>query len=632
MTNNFFNHRVLWLLIPLLTLFNLSAWGADYTITFGNSAGSATALSESVNASTAISAGTSYVTSKPFTVNSGKCYYGDNTSCIRVGKSGENAELAIALSSSGQVSATTIVVNCHKMSGNKNKDATLSVNGASPQAAPESAGDLTFTVNDDIESIILSSVTAVQIYSITVNYSTGCTNGTITYSAGSTTYTGGNAISGSHANDTKVCSTNLTLPGTTFTTTGYTQDGWATTDGGSKVYNLGATNYSTEGNATLYPHWTIDTYNVHWKVNGNDWEGGTHGSPSTSANYNNKPATIPTAPVTGDCDGTKVFVGWTNSTYSHASTAPTILFTSQSSAPAITGNITFHAVFANAAGSDPVYTKVTSISEGTYIMVSECTSSTYRYMPNTTSSDANPTLGSGITMSTTAGVTTLTNSVTSDMLWDISTGETSGYYYVRPHGSTTEGLGTYSATGKNIRIGSDYVTEEWRFKTSASYGWEIDNGYYLAVYDDSSWRNYSDNSTNQNGTFYLFKQSGGMTYSNYATSCCTKLGSINGSISLTQGGNSVTISGWSDVANVGTYTVRMYKKNGASWDLVSGTTSGGSAGTQGTRTGITGASKSVTYTGLEVESEYKFTVQAIAGSASYCDGDETAVTEINRQW
>ena len=112
-------------------------------------------------------------------------------------------------------------------------------------------------------------------------------------------------------------------------------------------------------------------------------------------------------------------------------------------------------------------------------------------------------------------------------------------------------------------------------------------------------------------------------------SSCVPLGSIDGSVSLTQGGNSVTISGWSDVSNVGTYTVKMYKKNGASWDPVSGTASGGSAGTAGTRTGITSGSKSVTYTGLTVESEYKFTVQAIAGSAAFCDGEETDVAEIN---
>ena len=141
---------------------------------------------------------------------------------------------------------------------------------------------------------------------------------------------------------------------------------------------------------------------------------------------------------------------------------------------------------------------------------------------------------------------------------------------------------------------------------------------------------------------YLYSSSGGIMIKSIAVTvggsttsyisvpnCCTALGTINGSVSLTQGGNSVTISGWSDVSNVGTYTVKLYKKNGASWDLVSGTAANGAAGTAGTRTGITGASKSVTFTGLIVESEYKFTVQAITGSGSYCDGAETDVTEIN---
>lgn len=155
------------------------------------------------------------------------------------------------------------------------------------------------------------------------------------------------------------------------------------------------------------------------------------------------------------------------------------------------------------------------------------------------------------------------------------------------------------------------------------------------VNTDGSWKasvaTYTDASKNwikaDNVTLYAKWTEHNLT--NYRTVCCTELGTIDGEASLTQAGNSVTISGWSDVSNVGTYTVKLYKKNGASWDLVSGTTSGGSAGTQGTRTGITSGSKSVTYTGLEVESEYKFTVQAIAGSSAYCDGAETAVTEIN---
>lgn len=203
-------------------------------------------------------------------------------------------------------------------------------------------------------------------------------------------------------------------------------------------------------------------------------------------------------------------------------------------------------------------------------------------------------------------------------------------------------------TGYSLKIGTSYIgyaNSSTNFATSSTaptssstgYLWTpstngITNvGYSARKIADNGSTDFRPYSSPSSGIVYLYKRNEGGSTTSYISvpNCCTPLGSINGSVNLTQGGNSVTISGWSDVANVGTYTVRMYKKNGASWDPVSGTTSGGSAGTQGTRTGITGASKSVTYTGLEVESEYKFTVQAIAGSAAYCDGEETDVTNIN---
>lgn len=142
-----------------------------YTIKFANNASSATAISSTTNAGTAIAAAsTSYVTSKPFTVNSGKVYYGDTKTCIRVGKSGEDASLSIALSDSGKVKATKFVVNCNKTTGNKNANATLAVNGMTAQAAPGSADNLTFTYANatDIESIRFDSVTSVTIYSVEV--------------------------------------------------------------------------------------------------------------------------------------------------------------------------------------------------------------------------------------------------------------------------------------------------------------------------------------------------------------------------------------------------------------------------------------------------------------------------------
>ncbi|MBQ4395151.1 MAG: InlB B-repeat-containing protein [Paludibacteraceae bacterium] len=79
---------------------------------------------------------------------------------------------------------------------------------------------------------------------------------TITYNAGT-----GEGISGSHANDTKTHGVNLTLPGVTFTRTGYTQTGWATSDGGSQAYALSAS-YTANAAVNLYPVWTAKTTTI----------------------------------------------------------------------------------------------------------------------------------------------------------------------------------------------------------------------------------------------------------------------------------------------------------------------------------------------------------------------------------
>ena len=164
------------LLLFALVTSSTCAWADSYTITFGNSAKSATAIDANKNASTIISDGTDYVTAKPFTVTSGNCYYGGSTdgekASIRVGKSGNAASLSITLSDAGKVKATSIVVNCFKF--NDSNKGTLAVNGMTAQSVPtSSADDLTFTFasTTNIENIVLSTTKATFIYSITVNYS-----------------------------------------------------------------------------------------------------------------------------------------------------------------------------------------------------------------------------------------------------------------------------------------------------------------------------------------------------------------------------------------------------------------------------------------------------------------------------
>lgn len=144
----------------------------SYTIIFGNNASSATAISSTTNAATVISDGTNYVTSKPFTVDSGNVYYGDTKTCIRIGKSGNYSKLTIALSDTGKVKAQSIVVNCNNTGGKNNSNATLNVNSLGAQTTTESSEDYTFTFNSatDITSLVFEGSASIRIYSITVNY------------------------------------------------------------------------------------------------------------------------------------------------------------------------------------------------------------------------------------------------------------------------------------------------------------------------------------------------------------------------------------------------------------------------------------------------------------------------------
>lgn len=152
-----------------------TSWAAEYTITFGNKAANPTQIQASLKASTAITGGLDYVTAKPFTVNSGICYYGggsaDEKASVRFGKKNAASSLTIALSETGKVKASSIVVNCKQMN-DKSAGGTLAVNGLAAQEFPSSASDLTYTFSEpaNITSIKLEATKSVYVYSITVTY------------------------------------------------------------------------------------------------------------------------------------------------------------------------------------------------------------------------------------------------------------------------------------------------------------------------------------------------------------------------------------------------------------------------------------------------------------------------------
>ena len=90
----------------------------------------------------------------------------------------------------------------------------------------------------------------------------------------------------------------LTLRGALFTRTGYTQVGWATVDGGEKVYGLDAV-YTQNEALTLYPVWNTNKYTITFDTNG-----GSEIAPITQ-DY----GTAITAPADPTKDG-YTFIGW----------------------------------------------------------------------------------------------------------------------------------------------------------------------------------------------------------------------------------------------------------------------------------------------------------------------------------
>ena len=81
------------------------------------------------------------------------------------------------------------------------------------------------------------------------------------------TYQPGTDSSGNAVTDIKFYNDALTLQGALFTRTGHTQVGWATTDGGEKVYGFDDV-YTKNEALTLYPVWNTNKYTITFDTNG----------------------------------------------------------------------------------------------------------------------------------------------------------------------------------------------------------------------------------------------------------------------------------------------------------------------------------------------------------------------------
>lgn len=112
------------------------------------------------------------------------------------------------------------------------------------------------------------------------------------------TYQPGTDGDGNAVTDIKFYNDILTLRGKLFTRTGHTQVGWATVDGGEKVYGFDAV-YTKNEALTLYPVWNTNKYTITFDTNG-----GSEIAPITQ-DY----GTAITAPADPTREG-YTFIGW----------------------------------------------------------------------------------------------------------------------------------------------------------------------------------------------------------------------------------------------------------------------------------------------------------------------------------
>ena len=112
------------------------------------------------------------------------------------------------------------------------------------------------------------------------------------------TYQPGENGDGNAVTDIKFYNDALTLRGALFTRTGHTQVGWATVDGGEKVYSFGDV-YTKNEALTLYPVWNTNKYTITF-----DTAGGNEIAPITQ-DY----GTAITAPADPTREG-YTFIGW----------------------------------------------------------------------------------------------------------------------------------------------------------------------------------------------------------------------------------------------------------------------------------------------------------------------------------
>lgn len=496
-------HVLTLLVVMLFTIGSGNVWGDSYTLTFKTGSGDGTSMSTSTSASTCLSGGSDYVTGNLATASN---VYHSGDYGLKVGKKSGAGDIKINLSTDGQVVPTKVSVYAKYYSSKNIKTVQVCTNLGSNTATTTTGSfaeySYSYSGSTKLSYIEIKSSGYIWVEKVVVTYAAPAASvATPTFSPVAGTYEEAQSVTISCA--------------TTGTTIYYTTDG-STPTSSSPAYSSAVSitgsctlkaiakkgsDYSSVGSAAY-----VIKKKVNWSVNGENWNTG-HGSPTTRVVAGNKVTALPTAPTSAACDGSKVFVGWTTSEYSHASTAPTTLFTTAAGAPNVDDDVTYYAVFADAADGS---------SSKTYELTIERGDVPSAYAGTWSAKTATETGGGSGTLSVSLSGTNVMQSTASGHTTHIQFKASSTGFY-----NTTD-LGTINSITTNNSDIKYYINSSSNPSSSGSGG-------YFRVYNSTSGARYTASIV-----INFTKTVGGTTYSNYTTTCCTDPGLAYGTAPVTR--------------------------------------------------------------------------------------------------
>ncbi|MBR5676801.1 MAG: T9SS type A sorting domain-containing protein, partial [Paludibacteraceae bacterium] len=303
------------------------------------------------------------------------------------------------------------------------------------------------------------------------------------------------------------------------TSTPYTvTSGTATvTDNGDNTFTV-----SPSSNCTVQINFEArPTYTVTWHTYNNDNYTTGSPAPTTSVYVGDGVVNLPTNPSPDagwECADT--FMGWSESNLGSTDnqSAPTDLFTTASGAPAITKNTHFYAVFAKASSGGPVtWTQTTSVAVDDEVVIAQIDDGTKEMIG----------FNKDITTANNYGTyATFSTNPTGTLVWTVEAGNGSGQFSFK-NGNYYLNL----ASDNNYLNGSSTKdnNSSWTVSTSSSRAvvtnvaqtarkimWNANSG-------SNRFASYNKNHGENNNQYYylivFYKKSGGITYSNYVTTC-----------------------------------------------------------------------------------------------------------------